>query len=64
MNNDKQTEYGIGTFWRINIRFNEDVYLYTGKILEEDDTAIKIYTIKDETRILNKRDIVGAIQQV
>jgi len=55
-------EYGINTSWKISIKINQKIELYTGKIIEETDSHIKIYTIKSETRVISKKDVVNAFK--
>ena len=52
--------YGINSKWKINIKVGEYTEFYTGTIIEEDDFSLKIQTIKDELRVISKRDIISA----
>jgi len=55
-------EYGIGTSWRFNVEANGKIELYTGRITQEDEISLMIYTIKDETRSIRKSDIKSSVK--
>jgi len=44
-----------GVFYKFHIK---DRIFYTGKVIEEDEFFVKIFTIKEESIILSKKDIV------
>jgi hypothetical protein len=49
--------YSIGTSYKFEM---QDRIYYTGKVIEEDESHIKIYSIRGEELILNKEEIVQA----
>jgi hypothetical protein len=49
--------YSIGTSYKFEM---QDRIYYTGKVIEEDDSHIKIHSIRGEELILNKEEIVQA----
>jgi len=54
--------YGINKWWKFNYKSPDSGYedYYIGEIIEEDDTHLKIHTIKSEIRIIIKNRIVAA----
>ena len=49
--------YSIGTTYKFEM--TNQMY-YTGKVIEEDDSHIKIFSIRGEELILNKNEIFQA----
>jgi hypothetical protein len=49
--------YSIGTSYKFEM---QDRIYYTGKVIEEDDSHIKIHSIRGEELILNKEEIIQA----
>lgn len=54
-------EFGFNTNWRIGINVNNKIELYTGTIIEESDTHLKLSTIKNEMRVISKNDVINAV---
>lgn len=51
--------YGIGTKWKFEIK--KGIW-YTGTVAAEDTYSIKIKTIRGETIVLNREEILQAIE--
>lgn len=49
--------YSIGTSYKFEMQ--NRIY-YTGKVIEEDESHVKIHSIRGEELILNKEEIVQA----
>jgi len=54
--------YGIGEKYKFRLKVNNQDIYYTGLILDVDSDSIKIKTIRDEIRILNKAEILDCIE--
>lgn len=57
-------KFGLNSHWKINVRVGDTNDFYTGSVIEEDEFSIKLDTIKNEIRIISKRDIVSAKEYV
>ena len=53
--------YGIGKTWKIEIEKNGKSFFYTGVIIEENNSQIKIKTKFDEEMIISIKSIVQAL---
>jgi hypothetical protein len=49
--------YSIGTSYKFEMQ--NRIY-YTGKVIEEDESHVKIHSIRGEELILNKEEIIQA----
>lgn len=56
--------FGIGKNWKFQVRVDTDIkpMTYTGKIIEETPTHIKLSTIRGETLVLSLDNIEQAIE--
>ena len=53
--------FELNGFYKIEIKAGTErnkIIFYTGIIKEEDEILIRILTIRDETVIINKKDII------
>lgn len=55
--------FGIGKNWKFQVRVDKDHNVtYTGEIIEETSTHIKVFTIRGETLVLSLDNIEQSIE--
>ena len=53
---DKETKY------KFSVQIDDFKSLFTGTVVEEDDTHIKVWTIRNESMIFKKTQILKAVK--